>query len=87
MSFGLLQHFAACPVRCQLITLLYRGARLVYHSIVYSISFACCVLTEAHRLFAKQLPPKKQLYALLDAYFNNIHPIQVFAFEHKPLFI
>ena len=68
-------------------TLLYRGARLVYHGMVYSISFACCVLTEAHRLFAKQLPPKKQLHALLDAYFDNIHPIRVFAFEHKPSFI
>jgi hypothetical protein len=87
MPFGLLQHFAACPMRCQSMTLLYRGAPLVYYGMVYSISFACCVLTEALRLFAKQLPPRKQLHALLDAYFDNIHPIRVFAFEHKPSFI
>ncbi|KAF1848771.1 uncharacterized protein K460DRAFT_280242 [Cucurbitaria berberidis CBS 394.84] len=38
-------------------------------------------------LFATQLPPKLKLHALLDAYFNNVHPIRVFAFEHKPSFI
>ncbi|KAF2023322.1 hypothetical protein EK21DRAFT_81204 [Setomelanomma holmii] len=38
-------------------------------------------------LFAAQLPPKARLHALLDAYFNNVHPIRVFAFEHKPSFI
>ncbi|KAH8724439.1 fungal-specific transcription factor domain-containing protein [Phaeosphaeriaceae sp. PMI808] len=38
-------------------------------------------------LFAAQLPPKPRLHALLDAYFNNVHPIRVFAFEHKPSFI
>ncbi|CAO2654061.1 Nn.00g107940.m01.CDS01 [Neocucurbitaria sp. VM-36] len=38
-------------------------------------------------LFAQQLPPKFKLHSLLDAYFNNIHPIRVFAFEHKPSFI
>ena len=39
------------------------------------------------RLFTQQLPPKAKLHSLLDAYFNNIHPIRVFAFEHKPSFI
>ncbi|KAL5115332.1 hypothetical protein ACEQ8H_006777 [Pleosporales sp. CAS-2024a] len=38
-------------------------------------------------LFAAQLPPRARLHALLDAYFNNVHPIRVFAFEHKPSFI
>jgi hypothetical protein len=41
----------------------------------------------AFRLFAAQLPPRARLHALLDAYFNNVHPIRVFAFEHKPSFI
>jgi hypothetical protein len=41
----------------------------------------------ATRLFAAQLPPRARLHALLDAYFNNVHPIRVFAFEHKPSFI
>ncbi|KAH7409875.1 fungal-specific transcription factor domain-containing protein [Phaeosphaeria sp. MPI-PUGE-AT-0046c] len=38
-------------------------------------------------LFAAQLPPRARLHALVDAYFNNVHPIRVFAFEHKPSFI
>ncbi|CAI9629752.1 hypothetical protein GT037_008945 [Alternaria burnsii] len=38
-------------------------------------------------LFSPQLPPRIKLHALLDAYFNNVHPIRVFAFEHKPSFI
>ncbi|KAF2134924.1 hypothetical protein P153DRAFT_305844 [Dothidotthia symphoricarpi CBS 119687] len=38
-------------------------------------------------LFAAELPPKAKLHMLLDAYFNNVHPIRVFAFEHKPTFI
>lgn len=41
----------------------------------------------AIRLFAPQLPPKNKLHSLLDSYFNNVHPIRVFAFEHKPSFI
>ncbi|KAH4059922.1 hypothetical protein HBI80_035590 [Parastagonospora nodorum] len=38
-------------------------------------------------LFTAQLPPRARLHALVDAYFNNVHPIRVFAFEHKPSFI
>jgi hypothetical protein len=38
-------------------------------------------------LFSAALPPRARLHALLDAYFNNVHPIRVFAFEHKPSFI
>lgn len=38
-------------------------------------------------LFAAQLPLRARLHALLDAYFNNVHPIRVFAFEHKPSFV
>lgn len=38
-------------------------------------------------LFAAQLPPRARLHALVDAYFNNVHPIRVFAFEHKPSFV
>ncbi|KAH9861668.1 hypothetical protein J1614_011421 [Plenodomus biglobosus] len=38
-------------------------------------------------LFAQQLPPRAKLHTLLDAYFNNVHPVRVFAFEHKPSFI
>ncbi|KAF1940089.1 hypothetical protein EJ02DRAFT_407277 [Clathrospora elynae] len=38
-------------------------------------------------MFAQQLPPRAKLHVLLDAYFNNVHPIRVFAFEHKPSFI
>jgi hypothetical protein len=44
-------------------------------------------LTKTYRLFSPQLPPRIKLHALLDAYFNNVHPIRVFAFEHKPSFI
>ncbi|KAI8938338.1 hypothetical protein NX059_005989 [Plenodomus lindquistii] len=38
-------------------------------------------------LFEQQLPPRAKLHTLLDAYFNNVHPVRVFAFEHKPSFI
>ncbi|KAL6705712.1 hypothetical protein ACN47E_006501 [Coniothyrium glycines] len=38
-------------------------------------------------LFTQQLPPRAKLHTLLDEYFNNVHPIRVFAFEHKPSFI
>lgn len=39
------------------------------------------------RLFAQELPPKARLHTLLEAYFNNVQPIRVFAFEHKPTFM
>jgi hypothetical protein len=38
-------------------------------------------------LFAQELPPKGKLHTLLEAYFNNVQPIRVFAFEHKPTFM
>ncbi|KAF2440104.1 hypothetical protein P171DRAFT_457819 [Karstenula rhodostoma CBS 690.94] len=38
-------------------------------------------------LFARELPPRSKLHQLLDAYFNNVHPIRVFAFVHKPSFM
>lgn len=47
----------------------------------------CIELIKTYRLFSPQLPPRIKLHALLDAYFNNVHPIRVFAFEHKPSFI
>ncbi|KAJ4331340.1 hypothetical protein N0V87_009236 [Didymella glomerata] len=38
-------------------------------------------------LFAQELPPRARLHTLLEAYFNNVQPIRVFAFEHKPTFM
>ncbi|KAL5429348.1 hypothetical protein PMIN05_010752 [Paraphaeosphaeria minitans] len=38
-------------------------------------------------LFARELPPRSKLHQLLDVYFNNVHPIRVFAFVHKPSFM
>jgi hypothetical protein len=39
------------------------------------------------RLFAPGLPPKGKLYSLLEAYFDNVHPVRVFAFVHRPTFM
>jgi hypothetical protein len=33
------------------------------------------------------MPSKPRLKSLLEAYFNNVHPIRVFAFLHKPSFM
>lgn len=38
-------------------------------------------------MFTPELPPKTKLNTLLEAYFNNVYPIRVFAFVHKPSFM
>ena len=38
-------------------------------------------------MFASELPTKGNLRSLLDAYFDNVHPVRVFAFVHRPTFM
>ncbi|KAF2733707.1 hypothetical protein EJ04DRAFT_512978 [Polyplosphaeria fusca] len=38
-------------------------------------------------LTSELLPSQSRLHALLEAYFNNVHPIRAFAFIHKPTFL
>jgi hypothetical protein len=44
-------------------------------------------LTNPVRLFAPTLPSLPKLRNLLEAYFDNVHPIRVFAFVHRPSFM
>lgn len=60
---------------------------LTWYERLLRFSSCSCLMTSFGRLFMQQLPPKSKLHALLNAYFNNIHPIRVFAFEHKPSFM
>ncbi|KAF1953426.1 hypothetical protein CC80DRAFT_451000 [Byssothecium circinans] len=38
-------------------------------------------------MFAPGLPAKGKLRSLLEAYFENVHPVRVFAFVHRPTFM
>lgn len=44
-------------------------------------------VAHTNRLFATSLPPKAKLRNLLEAYFDNVHPLRVFAFVHRPSFM
>jgi hypothetical protein len=45
------------------------------------------LLLTSYRLFATVLPPRAKLRGLLEAYFDNVHPVRVFAFVHRPSFM